>query len=173
MRPDDGISSALASLAGQGTAARQLALSSSAIPTSNYIRLRRTRSSLLLQTATVALSLSDERRGGRPFELGLVSTVHLAEPPYYTALQREADDTGYDRVLFELLVDESMVEADATGARRLRAPLQPAPALAGLAASNRLTTQVGALDCTRVCVGASLGVRHPPRLCRLRRLCLC
>ena len=150
---DGGVSEALSALAGRGNAAQRLALSGTA-PISNYVRLRRTRSSLLLQTATVALSLVDEQRDGLPFELGLVSTVHLAEPPYYTALQDKADGVAgeadpYDRVLFELLVDESAVETDSAGARRLRVPLQPATALAGLAAANRLTTQVGALDCMR------------------------
>ena len=76
----------------------------------------------------------------------LISTVHLAEPPYYEALQRAAAD-GIDRVLFELLTDESTLETDETGARRLAVQLQPAPSLATLAARNRLTTQVGALDC--------------------------
>lgn len=151
------VSAALAALAGRGGAVQRLARSGT-LPTSNYIRLRRTRTAVELQTATVELSLVDEQRGGKPFELGLVSTVHLAEPPYYAALQAEADGAkdadgqrqgGYDRVLFELLADESSVETDASGARRLREPLQAAPALASLAASNRLTTQVGALDCTR------------------------
>lgn len=101
-----------------------------------------------LPAASVVLTLSDPERGDRPFELGLLSTVHLAEAPYYSSLQDAAD--GYERVLFELLADESVFEpADAAGARRLRVPLQPAPQLAALAARNQLTTQVGGLDCRR------------------------
>jgi hypothetical protein len=118
------------------------AAAASARISSNYIRLQRTACALELQTANVQLSLSSN---GRPFELSLVSTVHLAEPPYYAALQREAD--SQDRVLFELLADESAVDTDDNGVRRLKAPLHPAPALASLAAQNRLTTQVSALDC--------------------------
>ena len=153
--PSDGsISSALAAFAGTGSAVQRLARSGT-VPTSNYIRLRRARNTIEVQTATVSLSFVDEARGGKPFELGLVSTVHLAEPPYYAELQAEADGVGegaarsggYDRVLFELLADEGSVESDASGARRLREPLMPAPSLQSLAASNRLTTQVGALDC--------------------------
>ena len=115
--------------------------------TSNYIRLERTQSAMELQTASVVLSMIDEATG-KPFELGLLSTVHLAELPYYESLQRDAD-SGYDRVLFELLVDEAFVDTDAAGLRRLKDDLQPAPALAALAARNRLTTQVGALNCRR------------------------
>ena len=113
---------------------------------SNYIRLERTAAALELQTASVTLSLEDDT--GRAFELGLLSTVHLAEKPYYQALQSEAGEAGgYDRVLFELLVDESLVATDASGARRLKKPLEPAPGLATLAARNQLATQVGSLDC--------------------------
>ena len=151
-KPQAAVSAALASFASTSQAAKNLALNGFS-PTSNYIRIRRARNSLQLQTASVTLSLVDEKRDGKPFELGLVSTVHLAEPPYYAALQREADGDGtsatppYDRVLFEFLVDESVVETDASGVRRLKTPLSASPTLAALAASNRLTTQVEALDC--------------------------
>lgn len=123
-------------------------------PTSNYIRLRRTPKALELQTCDVTLDLvaHDSRGNGaanrKPFRLSLISTVHLAEPPYYEALQRDCD--AFDRVLFELLVDETSVTVDdATGERRLAIDLQAAPGLASMAARNRLATQVGALDCRR------------------------
>ena len=84
--PSDGsISSALAAFAGTGSAVQRLARSGT-VPTSNYIRLRRARNTIEVQTATVSLSFVDEARGGKPFELGLVSTVHLAEPPYYAIM---------------------------------------------------------------------------------------
>ena len=124
------------------------AITSSFTPKSNYIRLQRTENALELQTAMVSLALSDKATG-QPFELGLLSTVHLAEQPYYVTLQQVCDDSGYDRVLFELLVDESSVSVDEQGARRLTVPLHPSPALSAEAARNRLATQVGTLDCRR------------------------
>lgn len=127
---------------------RSHAITSSFTPKSNYIRLERTANALELQTAMVSLDLCD-KESGTPFELGLLSTVHLAEQPYYAALQQACDESGYDRVLFELLVDESSVAVDEGGARRLKVPLQPSPALSAEAARNRLATQVGTLDCQR------------------------
>ena len=124
------------------------AIASSFTSKSNYIRLQRTRDALELQTASVSLALMD-RETRKPFELSLLSTVHLAEPPYYAALQRACDEYGYDRILYELLVDETSVSVDEAGARRLSVELQPSPGLAAMAARNRLTTQVGALDCQR------------------------
>ena len=124
-----------------------LLIAFAATPSSNYIRLIQGPQSLNLQTANVQLALRDANRGGKEFTVRLLSTVHLAEAPYYEALQREADEN--DRVLFELLADESVFETDSSGARRLRVELQPAPGLAALAARNRLTAQVGALDCAR------------------------
>ena len=77
-------------------------------------------SNFLLQTAAVRYRLRD-RATRQPFTLALLSTVHLAEPAYYSGLQEAC--ARYDRVLFEVIADESLAPRDAdSGTRR---PLQP------------------------------------------------
>ena len=121
---------------------------------SNYVRLFKSTADAVapayeLQTADVRLTLRDD---GGVFSVDLLSTVHVAEREYYRDLQARGEQ--YDRTLFELIVDGSLVttqqdEATGTQVRRLSTPLRAAPALKELAARNGLDTQVEALDCTR------------------------
>ena len=121
---------------------------------SNYVRIFKSTADAAapayeLQTADVRLTLRDD---GGVFSVDLLSTVHVAEREYYRDLQARAEQ--YDRTLFELIVDGSLVttqqdEATGTQVRRLSTPLRAAPALKELAARNGLDTQVEALDCTR------------------------
>ena len=114
---------------------------------SPYLRLVQVSpSSWALQTALVSCALRDRASGAR-FTVDLVSTVHLASPAYYAALQA-ACDAGYDRVCFEMIADEACFEADSSGARRLVTPLEASEAQRGLAAQYGLTSQADALQCT-------------------------
>ena len=119
---------------------------------SNFVRLVKVAPTTYeLQTADVRLSLRDDARGGDAFDVDLLSTVHVADASYYHGIQAQCDT--YDRVLFELIVDDSLVETktdEVTGVavRRLSTPLRAAPALLSLAERNGLDTQVEALDCT-------------------------
>jgi len=118
------------------------------IDKSKYVRVYRTDNAIELQTAVERLLFLNRTR---TFEIDLISTVHLAEGAYYESLQsladgRDGSEPYYDRVIFELLGETSLFESDASGARRLRADLQPAPALANQAARNQLATQVEKLD---------------------------
>ena len=93
-------------------------------------------SNFLLQTAAVRYRLRD-RATRQPFTLDLLSTVHLAEPAYYSGLQEAC--TRYDRVLFEVIADGSLAPRDAaSGTRRLLQPLQATPAQRELAARHRV-----------------------------------
>ena len=93
-----------------------------------------TSSNFLLQTAAVRYRLRD-RATRQPFTLDLLSTVHLAEPAYYSGLQEAC--TRYDRVLFEVIADGSLAPRDAdSGTRRLLQPLQATPAQRELAAHH-------------------------------------
>ena len=121
---------------------------------SNYVRLARSPSSgaLELQTAMVRLALRDPASGDA-FSVDLLSTVHVADASYYAELQAICE-SEYDRVLFELIVDDSLVGSEADGAtgrtvRRLSAPLRASPGLQALADRNGLATQVESLDCCR------------------------
>lgn len=120
---------------------------------SNFVRLVKAGPTKYdLQTADVRLSLRDDSRGGSTFFVDLLSTVHVADHAYYSGLQARGEE--YDRVLFEMIVDDSLVTTEADAAtgntiRRLSTPLRAAPALATLAERNGLDTQVEALDCTR------------------------
>jgi len=104
-------------------------------------------STFLLQTAGVRYRLR-ERASGRPFTLDLLSTVHLAEPAYYSGLQEACDE--YDRVLFEIIADGELApRSDDDGARRLSVALQATPEQRALAARHRLSAQMDALDAKR------------------------
>ena len=93
-------------------------------------------SNFLLQTAAVRYRLRD-RATRQPFTLDLLSTVHLAEPSYYSGLQEAC--SSYDRVLFEVIADGSLAPRDAaSGTRRLLQPLQATPAQRELAARHRV-----------------------------------
>jgi hypothetical protein len=118
-----------------------------------------TSSNFLLQTAAVRYRLRD-RATRQPFTLDLLSTVHLAEPAYYSGLQEAC--TRYDRVLFEVIADGSLAPRDAdSGTRRLLQPLQATPAQRELAARHRLVAQMDALtDCMS---GPSWAVADLPR----------
>lgn len=118
-----------------------------------------TSSNFLLQTAAVRYRLRD-RATRQPFTLDLLSTVHLAEPAYYSGLQEAC--TRYDRVLFEVIADGSLAPRDAdSGTRRLLQPLQATPAQRELAARHRLVAQMDALtDCMG---GPSWAVADLPR----------
>lgn len=118
------------------------------VPSSNFVRLHATQSGLALQTASVSLRLSDPHSRAT-FELDLFSTVHLAEPAFFTGLIADAADA--DRVLYELLADEASVARDEASNRRLCVPLRAAPALAQLARNHGLSCQVSELDA--VCRG--------------------
>lgn len=116
---------------------------------SNYLRLIRTQPDAFeLQTAEVGLTLRNA--SGATFSVDLLSTVHLADEDYYSQLQRECD--GYEEVLFELIVDESLVAlgsepATIRATRRLSKPLRASEQLRTLAERNGLRTQVDSLDC--------------------------
>ena len=116
-------------------------------------------SNFLLQTAAVRYRLRD-RATRQPFTLALLSTVHLAEPAYYSGLQEAC--ARYDRVLFEVIADESLAPRDAdSGTRRLLQPLQATPAQRELAARHRLVPQMDALS---ACMGGpSWAVADLPR----------
>ena len=123
---------------------------SSSVVRSNYLRLVRT-SPLAYELQTASLRLGMRDADGAEFTVDLLATVHVGEQDYYASLQRACEE--YDRVLFELLVDESSVEAvvDRGGltVRRLSAPLRASPALRTLATRNGLCAQVDELDCCR------------------------
>ena len=116
-------------------------------------------SNFLLQTAAVRYRLRD-RATRQPFTLALLSTVHLAEPAYYSGLEEAC--ARYDRVLFEVIADESLAPRDAdSGTRRLLQPLQATPAQRELAARHRLVPQMDALS---ECMGGpSWAVADLPR----------
>jgi len=86
----------------------QLAAASGA----QYLRLASlSPSSWAVQTAVVQCSLRD-RTTGACFSVDLVSTVHLARPEYYSALQSVCDER-YDRVCFEMIADDNCFSTDA------------------------------------------------------------
>ena len=103
-----------------------------------------------LETASVRLRVrprlpleerirADTKQKLRPFYVNLISTVHLADEEYYTGLQRECEP--FDRVLFELIADESTTTCE-NGVRRLRAPLCATPELRQLSSGYGLVPQV-------------------------------
>jgi hypothetical protein len=111
-----------------------------------YLRLINRNNQFLLQTAAVRCSLLD-RRTQREFSVDLLSVVHLAEPAYFSALQDACEQ--YDRVCFELIADEALAPADASGARRLAEPLRATAEQRQLAARQGLAPQVDELDMCR------------------------
>lgn len=103
-----------------------------------------------LETASVRLRLrprlpleerirADTQQKLKPFYVSLVSTVHLADEEYYAGIQRECEP--FDRVLFELIADESTTTSQ-EGVRRLRAPLCATPELRQLSSGYGLVPQV-------------------------------
>lgn len=121
------------------------------------IRLAQSPHTFTLETASVQLRLrprlpleerirADKKQKLRPIDVSLISTVHLAGAEYYSGLQTECE--GFDRVLFELIADESTTQL-VNGTRTLRAPLQATPELRQLASSYGLLAQVDSLDCSR------------------------
>ena len=126
-----------------------VACAAASVPsTGTYLRLAvASTGSIALQTATVRLSLR-ERDTRRPFTVDMFSTVHLADAPYYEALQSQCE-SNYDRVLFELITDEENTRVDADGTRRLCTPIRATPALRETARVHALSAQADVLDCTR------------------------
>ena len=109
------------------------------------IRLVQRAEGFRLETASQRLRLKD-RTTGTQFFVSLVSTVHLADQQYFAGIQRECE--SFDRVLFELIADESLTQ-EVNGVRRLREPLRASEQQRQMARSLSLSPQIDVLDCTR------------------------
>jgi hypothetical protein len=108
-----------------------------------FLRVRASPNAFELQTAVLPCTFSDPA-SKRTFNVSLVSTVHLAEPAYFAAIERSCADS--DRVLFEMIVDEEDAVKDETGARRLRSTMRSSPDQRALGERYSLQPQVDALE---------------------------
>jgi len=99
-----------------------------------------------LQTATIPLKVPVN--GGSSFvEVDLISILHVADEEFYHQIER--DTNGYDAVLFEMIVQKSMIGEDAKGRRRIVSPLYPSAGQLQLARQYGLRAQLEEMDHVR------------------------
>jgi len=124
----------------------QPSVSSSDNGSPSFLRLIRTDTRWFeLQTAVV--SYFKPKSSDEEYQVDLFSMVHLADPLYYRQLLNATSQ--YEKVLYELIVDEDVVERDEAGWKRLKETLVPANDERVMAARNGFQAQLEAIDYCR------------------------